>query len=180
MTFDPRELEPLAGALLKAGAPILGGIIGGPFGAIIGALLPQVASVFGLPLDAPPVAVAAAVAADPQAADKLSGLEEAHKDALASAQLQVDQNGAELSMPGTALQRVFWGGWRPAMGWIAGPLVLAYQIAAATMGGRLIPIEVFGPTMALWTALAGLRTSEKWQGVAATMMPPAVLKKRAR
>ena len=169
MSFDPNDLEKLAGTLVSAGAPILGGLIGGPFGAIVGSLLPQVAGALGLEPDARPAAINAVVAADPQAAGKLAELEEAQKDALASARLQVDQNEAELGLAGPVWARLLYSAWRPLMGWISGPVLMAYQIGAVTFGGRPVPMETFAPAMALWTALAGLRTSEKWQGVAAPL-----------
>jgi hypothetical protein len=166
MNFDPKDLEALAGALISKGAPILGGIIGGPFGALIGALVPQIAGAFGLPTDAPPSQVAAAIQAAPDASDKLAALEEANKTELAKLQLQADQNDAELKIEGPAFLRFYYGGWRPAMGWLAGPAIVAYQIAASISHLPLLPDGILASFLPVWVGLAGLRTYERYSGVA--------------
>jgi hypothetical protein len=171
MSFNAADLGPLAGALLKAGAPILGGIVGGPFGAMIGGLIPQIAEAFSLPSDAPPATVAASVAADPNASTKLATLEDTQKSALAWAHLQVEQNKDELAVEGPAWMKFFYGGWRPTMGWISGPILVAYQIAASATHLPLIPDGLLAWVTPIWIGLAGLRTYERYSGVALDTLP---------
>ena len=88
MSFDLSTLGPLAGSLIKAGAPTLGSVVGtlvgGPFGTIAGGLagnvLADIAGALGAPADAPPAAIQAAIEADPSAASaKLQQLEDGYK-----------------------------------------------------------------------------------------------------
>jgi hypothetical protein len=166
MAFDPKDLAPLAGALLQAGAPILGGIIGGPFGAMVGGLLPQIAGAFGLPADAAPAQVTAAVQADPNAGSKLAALEEQHKTELALVQLQVDQNTTELKIEGPAFLRFYYGGWRPAAGWLLCPAPALYQVIASAAHLPTLPDSLWTLFLPVWVGLAGLRTYERYSGVA--------------
>jgi hypothetical protein len=171
MSFDPKDLEPLAGALLKAGAPILGGIIGGPFGAVIGSLIPQIAGAFGLAPDTTPSNLATVVAADPNAATKLAAIENASETALDYAKLQADQNKDELSADGPLPFKFFLSGWRPAMGWVSGPIIVVYQIIASAAHLPLIPNDLLAWITPIWVGLAGLRTYERAQGVAVDNLP---------
>lgn len=76
MPLDLSTLGPLAGALIKAGAPTLGSVVGslvgGPFGGLAGNLagtvLGDVAAALGAPADAPPEVIRARIEADPPAA----------------------------------------------------------------------------------------------------------------
>jgi hypothetical protein len=171
MNFDAKDLEPLAGALLKAGAPILGGVIGGPFGAIVGALIPQIAGAFGLAPDASPATVAAAVAADPNAQTKLATIEDEQKSALAWAQLQVVQNKDELTVDGPAWLKFFYGGWRPSAGWLLLPVPAIYQMVAYIAHVTPLPDSFFAWSVPVWVGLAGLRTYERYSGVALDTLP---------
>ena len=171
MAFDPKDLENLAAVVLKAGAPILGGLIGGPFGAIIGTLVPQIASAFGLAPDTPPAVIAATVQADPAASDKLAALESKQRDALAWAQLQVDQNNAELAAPGSGFLRFFYGAWRPSAGWLFGPIPALYQLIASAFHLPLLADGLWTAFLPVWIGLAGLRTYERYQGVALDTLP---------
>jgi hypothetical protein len=175
---DLKDLEALGATLLQKGLPILGGIIGGPVGGIIGnvagSVIGQLATTLGLPADAPPAVIQAAVQADPQASEKLSALEDAQKTALAFAQLQVDQNNAELATKtGSTGLDFFYGGWRPAMGWVSGPGILAYQIAAFAVGFPPLPDALVNSFLLVWTSIAGLRTYERFTGVALDTLPIA-------
>jgi hypothetical protein len=94
MSFDPKDLEALAGSLLQKGLPALGGILGGPVGAVVGniaaSLVPQIAGAFGLAPDTAPAVVAATVTADPNAADKLAALESTYADLQNARQQTID------------------------------------------------------------------------------------------
>ena len=88
MSFDLSTLGPLAGSLIKAGAPTLGSVVGtlvgGPFGTIAGGLagnvLADIAGALGAPADAPPPVIQAALDADPTAAaTKLQQLEDDYR-----------------------------------------------------------------------------------------------------
>jgi hypothetical protein len=83
--MDAQSLETLAGQLLKIGAPILGGVIGGPAGALAPVIISAIADALGA---APtPEAVSAAIAADPAAAGaKVKEVEAAHGVAMKSAE----------------------------------------------------------------------------------------------
>lgn len=78
----------LGKTIVKAGAPLLGTVIGGPAGTAVGAL---VGSLFGAdPND--PEAMAEAIAKDPEAAAKLRKLELEHQAELARLNLQEAQS----------------------------------------------------------------------------------------
>jgi hypothetical protein len=175
MSFNPADLEALAGSLLQKGLPALGALIGGPAGAVVGniaaSLVPQIAGAFGLAPDTTPAVVAATVASDPNASTKLATLEDAQKNALAWAHLQVEQNKDELTVDGPAWLKFFYGGWRPTMGWISGPILVAYQIAASAAHLPLIPDGLLAWITPIWVGLAGLRTYERAQGVALDTLP---------
>lgn len=181
MLFDPKDLETLAGALVSKGAPILGRMVGtavgGPLGGFVGGavgdLIPQIAQTLGLPADADPAQVTAAVQAAPAAPNALVALEEKHKNDLAWAQLQVDQNNAELAVQGPSGLRFFYGGWRPAMGWLAGPVLLTYILVLFALGRAPLPTDVLGLFISVWLALAGVRTFERFQGIALDSVLPA-------
>jgi hypothetical protein len=169
--FDQKDLEALAGTLIKAGAPIIGGIVGGPFGAVIGGLIPQIAGAFGLSPDSTPDVVAATVAADPNAGTKLAAIENASQTALDYAKLQAEQNKDELSADGPLPFKLFLSGWRPAMGWVSGPIIVVYQIIASAAHLPLIPNDLLAWITPIWVGLAGLRTYERAQGVAVDNLP---------
>jgi hypothetical protein len=177
MNIDPKDLAPLAGALLSAGAPILGGIIGGPVGALVGSLLPQLAGAFGLAPDAAPAQIAAAVQADPNASSKLSAIEEQHKSELAWAQLQVDQNDAAMKIEGPAGLRFFYGGWRPMAGWVLCPVPAVYQVIASAAHLPMLPDNLWALFLPVWVGLAGLRTYERFSGVALDTLAISKIKK---
>ena len=176
MAFDPKELEGLAATLLQKGLPILGGLIGGPVGAIAGnvvsGLVGTLAATLGLPADSPPAAVAAAVQADPQASNKLAALEDAQKTELAFAQLQVDQNNAELTIDkGAPWLNFFYGAWRPSAGWVFGPIPALYQLIASAFHLPLLADGIWAAFLPVWVGLAGLRTYERYTGVALDTLP---------
>jgi hypothetical protein len=173
--FDPKDLEALAGSLLQKGLPALGGLLGGPVGAVVGniaaSLVPQIAQAFGLAPDAPPAVVAATVSADPNAAGKLATLEDAQKNAIAWAQLQVDQNKDELTVDGPAWLKFFYGGWRPSAGWLLLPVPAIYQMVAYIAHVTPLPDSFFAWSVPVWVGLAGLRTYERYSGVALDTLP---------
>jgi hypothetical protein len=85
MAFDPTALEQLAAQLASVAAPILGGALGGPAGAIIA---PLVVNSIGAALGVPPTpdAISAAIKADPTgSAGKIAAVEAAQGAAIKSA-----------------------------------------------------------------------------------------------
>lgn len=163
MSFDIKDLEPLIAVLVSKGAPILGGILGGPPGAVIGGLVGQLATSFGLPADSPPITVAQTIAADPAASGKLSPISDNY---LAVLQLQVDQNNTELQVDGPWGLKLFYGGWRPAMGWLSGFVMAAYAIVAAGFNLHFVPDSLVSTYfLPIFLTLVGARTYERATGV---------------
>jgi hypothetical protein len=191
MAFNLSKLATLAASVEKAGAPILGAALRAgsaisgaapfPLSLVLPSILGSLADAVGGTAD-DAASIVAKIDGSPDAAAKIQAVEESHKDDLTNTldmlKLQTDQNEAELNVNAPLWARLLYSGWRPLMGWISGPVLMAYQIGAVTFGGRPVPMETFAPAMALWTALAGLRTSEKWQGVAAPL--PMAAKCRTR
>jgi|GEM_PF-781405 len=86
-------------SLVSQGAPLLGGIIGGPAGAVAGKL---VAGLFGADPENPEE-VMNAIQADPEAITKLRQLEHTHKEKLQ--ELQLEETKAFLSDVNSARER---------------------------------------------------------------------------
>ena len=105
----------LAGALVKAGAPILGTALGGPAGAAVGgAIGGAIAEALGV--EPSPEAVADALT-QPGADAALRSLEAAQADRWAEYMLVAGKAQAELAAAEAA--RGFWhAGWRPALSWL--------------------------------------------------------------
>lgn len=79
------QWESIAGKLIQAGAPILGGVLLGPVGSSMGGMIGNiVATALGVP--ATPEAVSAAIDSDPTAAERIKAAESAHSNDLAAFQ----------------------------------------------------------------------------------------------
>lgn len=166
MSFTIQDLAPLAGVLVEKGLPAIAEMLGGPIaGSVASLVVPQIAQAFGLPADAPPAQVAAAVQADPNADSKLATFSEQNKLVLAMMQIQADQNRDELNVDGPPWMKFFYGGWRPAMGWTSGPGILVYQIVAFATGVAPLPDSLVNSFLFTWASIAGLRTYERATGV---------------
>ena len=178
MNFDPKALEALAGALFKAGAPVLakviGGAVGGPFGVVAATIITSLAESFGAdPSD--PGALADAINAAPDAAGKVATVAENHADALADA---LAASMAAQNMKEAESASLFVAGWRPAFGWLC-VIACAWQILASVLGRvSMISPDVMNPIWGVFTLMIGARTVEKWKGVARDAM--TVLPKLAR
>ena len=167
MSFDPKDLEPLAAAVASAGAPILAKIVGTvlpfPVNMIASTVISCLAAAFGAPAD-DPAAIAVAIGKDPDAASKITAVAQAHADDIASAldfaRLQANQNAKEAENPS-----LFVAGWRPAIGWSLGAMV-TWQWISATWHGPVVEASVYNVSLALLGTLVGARTVEKWKGVA--------------
>ena len=114
MAFDLSTLGPLAGSLIKAGAPTLGSVVGtlvgGPFGTIAGGLagnvLADIAGALGAPPDAPPEVIAKTIETDPDAAaTRLQTLEDDYKTEIEDRQ-NARQQTVDLAKAGS---EVAWG-----------------------------------------------------------------------
>jgi hypothetical protein len=163
MSFDLTDLKPLAGAFAQAGLPILSKLIQAvappPFGFIASIILPHIADALGV--DPEPAAIKAAVEKDPGAAkEKLALVEAEHENLLDFAKLQT-----ELNMKEAESANLFVAGWRPGIGWSLGAMV-TWQWTAAIWKGPMIESGIFNSMLTLLAGLMGLRSTEKWAGVA--------------
>ncbi len=144
--MDLSSFGPLVGSLIQAGSPMISTalqmgigeipIVGGIVGPLVGMAAPQIvrmiATQLGAPADATPAQIAAKIQDDPQGAKAaLASLESQHQFALAQ-QKQADDyavaSQAQQVAIGTAeVENPRWyvAGWRPAIGWGLGALVLA-------------------------------------------------------
>lgn len=120
------DFSSLATTLAKAGAPILGGAIGGPAGsALAGVIIGALADALGT--DATPAAVEAAVRNDPEAPAKVAAVEAAKAPAV------MDEINARLADVQDA--RAMQAGAVTADSWTrATPHVLAYILTASFIG----------------------------------------------
>lgn len=177
MNFDLSELKPLADLLILKGAPMLATALLGPVGGTVAsAVIPALASMFGLSPDAPPSEIASAVAKDDGAEDKIASVASAHSELLDWAKMAVDANQAALAAEPSFWGRLYVGGWRPAMGW-TGVGTTVYQIVASIKGLALVPFDMFSLILALWAGLAGVRSVEMVKGVARTTLSTALRKR---
>lgn len=190
MGFDIATLEPLAAQLAKAGAPILADALGTvlpfPVNIIAKGVINSLAAAFGVEggANADPAVLAAKIAADPDAGAKLQSVTDQHAadigSALDFAKLQTDANAAELAVPG-AWSGALLAGWRPAFAW---SVVLWIQIMLAR---ALLGFEISAGFLALWNpiwlafgGLLGLRTAEKFGGVATEALGKVAAALKAR
>jgi hypothetical protein len=194
MSLNFPDLAPLAGAVEKAGAPILGAALRAgstvataapfPLNLVLPVVLNGVANAVGGDASNP-AGMAQTINADPNAvAEKIQAVEDQHKDdlqnALDMAKLQTDQTGSYLTADIPNWMKFFFGGWRPMMGWL-GSFVVFYQVIGVTLSWRLIPVEMFNVVLITWGSLAGFRTIDKWQGSASPVAAtPTRLKRIVR
>src|SRR5574337_411706 len=132
MNFDPKDLAGLASVLIQQGAPVLGGLLGGPAGATIAsAVVPAVADALGLPKDSTPQAITQAASA-PDAPDKLAAFDAQHKadQAYNDAQIKASLDLAAV-VKDSIWETLFVVGYRPAAAWVAGPITILYQGATS-------------------------------------------------
>ena len=178
MAFDPKELVPLAEAVAKAGAPILGKILGTvlpfPFNMLASGIVSSLATAFGAPADDPP-AIAAAIQKDPDATAKITAVAEAHADDLVSAldfaKLQTDIDMKEAENPS-----LFIAGWRPGLGWSLAGMV-TWQWVASAGHWPLVGDAVYNGSMVVLASLLGVRAWEKFKCVDTKAIAPLFRKK---
>jgi hypothetical protein len=144
--MTPDALKSLAGALAKAGAPILSGALttaagalGGPAGAWMGA---GVSAVIGALADAlgtapTPEAVAAKVEADPAAATQAAQQVEASQGGVIAAIHA--ETARQLALAETNRESFFSWGWRPAMSWLLIGLWTWALFALPTLKATALP-----------------------------------------
>lgn len=146
------DFERLAGQLAKIGAPILGGIIGGPAGAAATAVLATLAEALGT---APtPDAVTSRIEADPDTAKGAVAPLEARAKSAAEVALE-DRQGArfqtvELVRQGSAIA---WGAPVVSAIVLAGFGVLSYLAIYADQGQREVLLFLLGNWSGLATAV---------------------------
>ncbi len=198
--MDLTSFGPLVGSLIQAGSPMISTalqmgigeipIVGGIVGPLVGMAAPQIvrmiATQLGAPADATPAQITAKIQDDPQGARAaLASLESQHQFALAQ-QKQADDyavtSQAQQVAIGTAeVENPRWyvAGWRPAIGWGLGALVLAsftlpYLVWGLLVFGLHIPAPpALDPTaIAILAALLGVgmtaRSVDKATGTATT------------
>lgn len=211
MDLSLTAFEPLLKSLATAGLPYLGTAVGamltpvmGPFGMLVSPAInlavSGITTALGIPDTSTPQQIADVVATDPAGAKaKLSVIEEQHRFALqgqketddyavASQAQQVAIGTAEVENP-----RWYVAGWRPAIGWGLGALVLAsftlpYLAWGLLVFGLHIPAPpALDPTaIAILAALLGVgmtaRSVDKATGTATTRIggtsTVAVVKRR--
>ena len=207
MDLNLATFEPVLKALASAGLPVLEQSLTavlsgatGPFGLLVSPALnliwPAINGALGLAPDTPPDQTAAAINADPDAArDKLAAVQEDHSYALASTKqdqdfaLAADKQAGDRAVESHAQQvaintveaqnpSLFIGGWRPALAWSLGAIVLMSFVLpycvwlALAFGGHLPPPPTLDPQATY--ILAGLlgitiaaRSVDKATGTAA-------------
>lgn len=167
--MNAKDFAPLVGALLKAGSPAIAGALTlaltpaiGPLAPLVGGgvgdILPRIAMALGAPDDATPQTLADKVDADPDAAQTaLAQVEAEHKftiDKAAQDQaylLQTQSQQLQVNTTEAQNPSMFVAGWRPAIGWGLGGLVLAtfvlpYPVwVLAAFGVHLPPPPVLDP-----------------------------------
>jgi hypothetical protein len=144
--MTPDALKSLAGALAKAGAPILSGALstaagalGGPAGALLGAGVSAVIGALADALGTEPTAeaVAAKVEADPVAATQAAQEVEAAKgDVIAAIHAETAR---QLALAETSRESFFSWGWRPAMSWLLIGLWTWALFALPTLKATVLP-----------------------------------------
>lgn len=184
---------PVAGKLMKLGAPLAGTIIGGPLGGVAAAIIGSLASV--LDTEATPEAISNKLDTDPQAAAKVQAFEENNRaqleiEAEKTQQLIIEQSNLSLRAEITAGDK-FQRYARPFNMYAVGTVTLGYGVAivAAAFDGVIskqyeslkILMEA-GPALGFALAPAGAvagvaawqQTKEKLAGVI-QRPPPAAL-----
>ena len=159
--MDAASLKSLAAALIKAGAPALGGVLAGPLGAAGGKLAGEVIGAHADALGVEPTAeaVATRIETDPvAAAPAVAGVDAETVARLALARVEA---AADLVRAETARETWFSWAWRPAMSWLLialwtwALLVLPTLKATALPGLQPIPIENLTSFTGIWLAIYG-------------------------
>ena len=175
----------IAGSLVKAGLPTLGGLIGGPAGAAIGSTVgPILADALGLPPDATPEDVGKVIEANPEAA------RQAERDRAADLRIAIEQAQTEqirivneTMRAELAQENWFIKGWRPACGWALGAIWLLHGVVIGRamylrdfeIIRAIADLTVFYGVMGGVTGVyAWRRTTEKITGVASAPVPDAL------
>lgn len=157
------EIGDIASSLIRAGAPVLAEVLGTvlpfPFSVVAKTALEAVAGALGVPAD--PAAVTAAINADPDAAAaKLSEIE-----AKVSADMELLKGQEQLNAKEAESHSFFIAGWRPFFAWsIIG--WMNFNFVSFLTGWQPLPADLFDPAWVLFGGMMGLRTVEKWKGVA--------------
>lgn len=154
-------MEQLATVLVKAGAPILGTIIGGPAGAVAASVLSQLADALGT--EPTPEAIAKAAAEQP---DKVAEIEQTQGAGLLEAYLRDVQHArdmqVELVKAGTGIS------WTPTIVTI---IVMAAFIGLSVIAVTMVPTpaqrEITLYLLGAWHTLAGVAVSF-WLGSSAS------------
>lgn len=169
------ELGGIASSLIQAGAPVLAQVLGTvlpfPFNVVSKTALLAVASALGCAPE--PAVIAATIDADPDAAAaKLSEIEQRIQADMEALKGQVELNKVEASN-----SNLFVAGWRPAFAWIV-LFWMNYNFIALLSHYQPIPADYFNPVWMLFGGMMGLRTVEKWGGVATQVI--TAIKKKVR
>ena len=147
MSLHARDWASLAEKIAAIGAPLIGGLLGGPAGAAVGEV---VAHAIGAATT--PDAIDQAIATDPSAAEKIRELEIQNKFSLRAMQTAAETArivAVNQTMQAEARSTSLWDKWRGAWGWIS---ALAF---AAQIGG-LVAITVQQGAAAAAQAVASM------------------------
>lgn len=193
LNFQNVEWGPVAGQLMKIGAPMVGTIIGGPAGAIAGGVIGSLASM--LEVDPTPEAVSAKLQ-DPAVVEQVKAFEDTNRESLAimvekTSQVQIEQTNLSLRAEITSGDR-FQRWARPFNMYAVGGVTACYGlccVAAAintiftrdptalvhvtNLGGSLV--LVLTPAGAVAGVTAWQQTKEKLAGVVQRPPPAATV-----
>ncbi len=167
------ELGGLASSLIKAGAPMLGEVLGKtlpfPFNLVASSALNAVAGALGVPND--PASIKEAIDGDPDgAAEKLQAIE-----AQVTADMEILKAQSATNTEEAKSTNPFISAWRPAFAWCVmfwmNYNFLSYVVHVSW--APQLPPELFNPAWMLFGGMMGLRTVEKWGGVARSTLREA-------
>ena len=163
--MDFNSMKPLALAVARAGFPVLGDILGKvvpfPGNLVAGAVFSGISAALGTPADNPQAA-ADAIDANPTAAqEKLQAIQAEHEDAWKYAEAQMALNSKELETG-----NLFVSGWRPAFAWLCVGGTAYQMFGSVWWHMHVIPPDTFNPIWVAFGGLLGLKSVEKWLGVA--------------
>lgn len=154
------EWRDLAGALVKAGAPILGTALGGPAGSAIGAVIgATLADALGV--EATPSAVDGALAGRADAGAVVRQVEAEQRERWAEYMLAAQASQAEIARLEVASDHWFKWAWRQALSWLLiamwGWNAFVAQVVSLVVGTRvdLIPYEHLLAFSGIWLTIYG-------------------------
>ena len=169
------NIETLAKKIAMAGSPLIGTCLGillpPPFDLIVKSVMTSLGDIFNVDSN-DLTALHLAIDNDNNAAEKLQQIEDDHREDLQTvanmANRQIDSYDTNTT---TVLNKdtfisIFFAGWRPAFAWICVFMVAYSIITSAIPSLPQLQIADFYPIWAAFCGLLGLRSFEKFNGIA--------------